>query len=208
MHFRILLTLSLAIVPAWAADTSIAQRYEDLINNAGNGNIPEPEDLMEAVNETTLRGLSAADIQNLLPLGKRCLESQNETIRRDGILLLMGIALRSDSTVLIEPYIGDLELIANNPTDGLKEGALYILANTKPKISTKARGFLSAHLTDKSNSAGQRLMIASSLLRNNANQQTIESVVQFAETESDTSVKAGILMQLRSRASAVLAEAQ
>lgn len=196
--FRVTLLLLFVIAEMLASGNEIATVYEGMIaaGAANNADLPQPQDLVKQVNESSLRALSTADAQYLVPLGTKCLRLKSDTIRRNGMLLLMGIALRPDSTSLIEPYVEELEQVAGNPKDSLKEGALYVLANTQPNISPSARAFLIAHLTDTATSVQRRFLIGTALLRSPGGQATVDKVVEFAEHEPDIGVKAGIVMQL------------
>jgi HEAT repeat protein len=196
MGKTMLVYLALAVAPAWADANGIKELFQAILGQHEKTAAVSSKQFFSVVNENTVRSLSPADIEELLPLARRSLQSSSVDVRRSGVLLLMAIGLRPDSAGLLEPYVEDLEVIAGDSTNAFRQGALYILGSTKPNVSAKVAEFLAMHLGDKSNSQGEKLMIAASLLRSSSDPAIIQKTLKFVDAQSDTSVKAGVLMQL------------
>lgn len=165
MKLKLIIFTVFLIIPCWGSVDTIRQLLYSLLNQPRNGSVVSAEKFFSQINENTVRSLSSTDVRQLLPLAKRCLQSPILDVRRDGLLLLMAINLRDDGSILLEPFSSNLELMVTDSADPLRHGVIYVLANITPDASSNIGAFLTAHLEDKYNSMGDRLVIASSLVK-------------------------------------------
>ena len=112
-----------------------------------------------------IRTASADEIQSLLPLGQKCPHSPRLTARGAGLILFLGVSLRLDSAKLLEGYVDDLAALLDDPDQGVRGGAIYILGATNPAPSPKALAHLEAHLNDQISDDNTASTLAASLLK-------------------------------------------
>jgi hypothetical protein len=193
---KLVLVLMLSIAPSWANGIAVRQWFENLLTLSGNPAAANEDQFFSLVNEGTIGQLSASEINEILPLAKRCLPSKSPEVRRYGMLLIMAVTMREDSAALLGPYLNDLEEIASAPADNLRTGAYYVLGHTNPNPVPKAVAFLVSRLGDQNNSPSENLIIAASLLKSSDDPGVIHKVCNFADGDLDRSVKSGLLAQL------------
>jgi hypothetical protein len=182
---------------SFADEVAIRQLLQGVLNQAPDVPVPQPEELGSSLNENAMLSLEPGQVTNLLPLARKCLESSRLDVRRVGLSAILGIRFRSDSTALLRPYLGDLEMIAASPTDPLKRGALYILGSTNPKPSQEAISFLSGRLAAKADLPPETLMIAAAILRAAPEDSAlVHKTLVAVRAQSDTRVQIGVLAQL------------
>jgi hypothetical protein len=149
---QILIGFLLTVQIASAQGTKIREFYEGLLNLPSDAQVPSQKTLLSVVNETAVMSLSDDDVNSLLPLGRRALQSSRPDVRRDGLFLFGAISIRPNSSGLLKSYLADIELIASNSSDPLRMPALYTLGSTNPDPLPEAISYFSAHLADKANS--------------------------------------------------------
>ncbi len=115
-------------------------------------------------------------------------------MRRDGLALLVTIALRPDSSQLLELYVDDIDGIIGDPSSPLRQGAVTVLILTRPKPSPKVMEILESHLEDKDSSV--MLSVAASLLEASNDPTLIHRVLSVVQKRADLPVTNGILGQL------------
>ncbi len=101
-----------------------------------------------------------------------------------------------DSATLLDPYIVDLDGILSDPASQFRQGAIFILAITKPTISAKASAVLASHLEDKSNSNEETLGIAGALLQAYQDTVTVHRILMLADKRSETAFTDGVVHEL------------
>jgi hypothetical protein len=148
------------------ADVSQIQiLFQSIIAGQDETRLPSGEDLVGPVGENIIRTASADEIQSLLPLGQKCPHSPRLTARGAGLILFLGVSLRLDSAKLLEGYVDDLAALLDDPDQGVRGGAIYILGATNPAPSPKALAHLEAHLNDQISDDDTASTLAASLLK-------------------------------------------
>jgi len=96
--------------------------------------------------------LTAGEIESLQPLAMQCLRSSRPQARSSVLFMLSSIVLRTDSSMLVEPYVEALGSLLDEPPGPLRHAVVVVLTMTKPEISAKAIATLTAHVEDKNSS--------------------------------------------------------
>jgi len=188
----------LASQSCWAGVTEIKQFFETAL--ASNDVAPAQKEFFNTVNENTVLPLPAADISAILTLASRALHSPNPEVRSYGLLFFMAVALRLDSSALVEPYVDELGAIANGPSGGQQSprlGALFILGSTHPNVLPKAIPYLLKNLEAASSSPQETLSAAASLLEAfPKDPPIIGRVLGITSDRSDSGLTTGVVRQL------------
>jgi hypothetical protein len=139
--------------------------------------------------QSDLAAATPEQIESLLPLAKKCLQSSKLTIRRSGLLLFLCASLRLDGAKLLSPYIDDFAALMNQSEVGLKNSGIYFLGASG---SAKALEILAAHLNDNGNSAQQTLMISMRLVAS-SNSAHLHRVLNLVQQQPDLNLKNGVI---------------
>jgi hypothetical protein len=199
MKMIALLFVVLAAAPSFAQRNQVVQLFQSILSGGANGTLPAHEELFAKVNENTVGALSVSEINDVLPLARQCLQSRRAEVRQDGLVLMMAVSTRADSTKLMDAYIDDLGALLSGPEGAisLRHGALYILGSTKPRPDTKAINYLSAHLEDSRNSNEEALTIAASLLESSpTDAATVHKTLAVVARRGDPGLTTGVMKTL------------
>ncbi len=183
----------------WADANQIRQLFQSILSDPPDTSLPTSAKFHSALTEVSESALPAVEVGGLLPLAKQCLGSSNVEVRRAGMLLFLAVALRLDSSKLLEPYIEDLDTVASDPASPFRTGALAILALTtsKPRVSPKAVATLAAHLDDSSFSSDEVATVIGSLLETSpSDPATVHRVLGVVEKRSDVALTDSVLRTL------------
>ena len=198
MHRITILALVLMVVPCWADTSQIRQLYERILSPSPNQAVPKPEDLMGRLGPDLIEALSPEEIASVLPLAGKCLHSSNYDVERDGMVLLMAVALRFDSATLLDPYVDELAAIMSDPRSQANVFAATILAITRPSLSPKVIATFANHLGDASNSASVTATLAGGLLRSSvANDPiSVHHVLSIVQKRNESLLTSAIVREL------------
>jgi hypothetical protein len=106
-------------------------------------------------------------------------------------------AIRADSAELLKPFTADVTALWNEPGEGIRNGAIFILGRANPKPTSEGLAYLTAHLGDESNSPEQVGTIAGAVLSNSPDAETIRRVLAAVRPRHDAeSVKAKLIEML------------
>lgn len=161
---RVVLIALLVVVPSQAQENPIAQMFRSICAQPAGGPLPTTVEFFTKVNENTIRALSVAELNAILPLALQCIHSANPEVRGDGIRLFIATMLRFDSAKVLGPYTDDLGKLLDGD-QSMRGGAIAVLGGMLPKPTPKALDYLRAHLEDSRNSDEQTTIIAASLLK-------------------------------------------
>ncbi len=112
--------------------------YQSILSSNDDSSIPSVKELRSQGMEDSIKALTSAEIQALLPLAKQCWQSPRKGVRTEGLSLMLGISLRPDSTKLLEPYLDDLATLLTSPEESVRKPVVYLLGATNPTASPKA----------------------------------------------------------------------
>ena len=162
-----------------------------LIAPPDDNRLPISPDLLSKM-ETDIRSATAEQVQSLLPLGEKCLQSTNVLVRGSGALLFTVVAIRRDGSKFLGPYIDDFAALVDDSDVGLKNGGIYFLGRAN---SPRALAILAAHLGDKSNSAEQAHIIAGPLVAF-GDPEYLHRVLDLVQQRPDLNLKSGVIQML------------
>ncbi len=197
IFMRAVFIMLLATSSCLAQENPIRQLFQSILTQPAA--MPSTEQLFSTVNETTVGALPASEVAAILPLARQCLQSANNVVRQDGLILLIAVVTRPDSAKVLEPYIDDLGALLSGPEGAisLRHGALYVLGSLKPTLPPKAIAHLNAHLEESRNSDEETLTIAASLLDSAPTDAAIvHKTLLVVSQRPDPGLTGGVLRQL------------
>jgi hypothetical protein len=195
----IVFIMLLAVMSATAQESPIGQLYKSILGQSSGGGVPTFDEINNTVNETTVRALSVAEVTELLPLARQCIQSARPELREAGFSLFLAVDLRFDSAELLEPYIDDFgRLLDGTGSDTpLRRGVFFILGSMSPKLPSKAIAVLNAHLEDSRNSTQETITIAASLLEAlPADAPTLHKILLVVANRSDSDLTNTVIRTL------------
>ena len=120
-----------------AGDNGLQEILSSILASKSDSALPTTAQFFSEVNENTAAALAASDVQDTFATIRQCLESPRLEVRRYGLITVMALSFRPDSSALLEPVIDDIERIANETGSGLRHAALSVLGSTKPNPRPK-----------------------------------------------------------------------
>jgi HEAT repeat protein len=196
--------LALLILGAFSLATCLADIRDmetllrSILSQQDESRIPTPEEWpASTTGDAMLRNASPEQIQELLPLAKRCLESSKLVVRKNGMTLLLGLSVtRPDSATLLAPALESIASLLSESDAGLKQGAIYVLGNLLPKPGPNALAYLAAHLNDERNTGTQFMMISGAfLLTSPSDPDVIRNVLAALQRRPDHELLTGAMIE-------------
>lgn len=181
-----------------AALDDVETLYRSILSEQDQTKIPKPTDLIGRIRwSSVLRDASPQEIEAVLPLAERCLESSSRVLQTDGMFLMSGIAtIRPDNAVLLAPYFGEIASFLTDPDVGQKQSAIGVLASGFPKPAPKALAYLAAHLGDPQNDGTQFMMISGALLvASPSDRATVSAVLAAMKRRPDSEALTGPMIE-------------
>ncbi len=163
----------------YADINQIGLLYRDILAQQGS-NSPDVGNLT-ALSDTALREARPEEIEAVLPIAMKCLDSPNAAVRKAGMQLPFLIVLtRGDNATLLASYVRKIAFFLDDPDVGIKNSAITILSSGNPTPSPQALQYLKAHLGNRQNTSYQFTMIAAALMIPNPQDAKIVSEVLAA----------------------------
>jgi hypothetical protein len=152
--------LVLSALPCSGQVDKLRDFYESLSSSSATDKAPDSARVDALVSQYSHK-LTIEELHTIVPVVRKCLASENGSVRVDAVTLLISLSTRLDSAQAMEPY-EDL-LIALLDQEGRK-AAIYLLGSVYPRPSPKALAAFYSHLNDERNTRDEFTMIAGSLL--------------------------------------------
>src|SRR6267154_1966922 len=102
MHVRLVAVLVLGVSSSLADTTQLQKLLETGLSDLPGHAKPRSEEILQALDG--IKDSPPADLQLVLPLAAKCLRSPELEVRRAGVMVFQGVALRSDSSKLLDQY--------------------------------------------------------------------------------------------------------
>ena len=194
---KMLLCFLFSVALSHADVTQLKQRLEGYLTQPAGRLLPTPDEVLSQLDQESMDVLSTEDVNSLLALAKRCLRSAQLEVRRDGMLLILAVAGRPDSSKLLDSCLEDLEPLLSDPASPLRQGAIAVLVLARPKASTLVIAAVAAHLEDKGNSPSETTTISAFLLQALPDDPgMVHRVLSAIRKRSDAGPTIGVLQQL------------
>jgi HEAT repeat protein len=179
----------------WAAEERISPLLRSI---ADGGPVPVEKAFYDTVNESYVNQLSPDAVKEFLPLARKLLVDPRPEARRYGLMCFMVVTLRRalDSELLLDPYVTDLLVIADDRASPIRNMAGYVLGHTQPRISPKALEDTAAHLADKDNTPEEIGAMACALLKDGSDP-LVRGLVGFLHSQSRPEGTVSVLACLR-----------
>jgi hypothetical protein len=201
MKLRLISVLVLGVSSSLADTTQLQRLLQAALSDSPDHAKPRSEEILQGMDG--IKDSPPADLQLVLPLAAKCLRSQELEVRRAGVMVFQVVALRSDSSKLLDQYIDDLGAVLIDQAHPLfRQGILYILTLIGPNsddqgqrpISPKVLALLSAHLEADSNSTEDSATIAGIMLwASPSDAAVVHKVITLAEQRSEVNMTLAVL---------------
>ena len=170
---------------------------ERIANTPDSVTIPAPESLADRV--AALPSASVADVNYILPTARACLLSSNPVVKKHGLAVLIGVALRADSASLLSGLLSDLAPMLDDLDAGIRTGAMFVMSTLHPHSPYVVLQYLTPRLMDASRSVAEVLNLAGGMLAVAPDDQTvIEQIVKVAKQRPQKELVGGVLQRLGS----------
>ncbi|MDQ6676917.1 MAG: HEAT repeat domain-containing protein, partial [Acidobacteriota bacterium] len=185
-----LLQVSFLFLVAFSGICCAEERAHDtflsLINQPDDSKLPN---IADTVMGMYAGNLTVEEVREALPLARQCLLSPRESLHAYGIDFMFTVAMRSDSSELLDPYLHDIPPLFRSADPAMKRAAFGLFAYLNPKPSPKAVSLLAPHLEDKTNTPENTETIAATLLRSSPDSGMIHFVLAAMSNKGDARLK-------------------